>query len=389
MVDLSDKARTTLAELEDGPRDKYDLAETLGVTPSTAKDKISELRDAGYEIRWAEAEKLYHLGAEPEIERGADEIGNDEVAELLKGGAELSTLVDELQTTTETLLDVFDRLDRQGYNVQGKDTGDGSIYHIPEEVDRRFAIDNGDNHRRFALISDTHLGSKAEHLRELEEFYDRCVDRGISRVFHCGDISDGWKVHPGHLNEIKDEAAGWGRLQDYVVTHYPQRKSITTHFIEGNHDNKFYNRNNIRFGRLIADRREDLHYCGNSQATFVLDKESNIDLELIHPSGGKPYTTGYRIQTLYREREVSERPTIAGVGHLHGSMYAETEGVKGFYAGAWKGTTTYGKRKGHQAKIGGWILDVDIKDGAVTQLVPQWQGWPERETGNRYDVEDL
>jgi hypothetical protein len=70
-------------------------------------------------------------------------------------------------------------------------------------------------------------------------------------------------------------------------------------------------------------------------------------------------------------------------------MYAETEGVKGFYAGAWKGTTTYGKRKGHQAKIGGWILDIDIKDGAVTQLVPQWQGWQERETGNRFDVEEL
>jgi hypothetical protein len=70
-------------------------------------------------------------------------------------------------------------------------------------------------------------------------------------------------------------------------------------------------------------------------------------------------------------------------------MYAETEGVKGLYAGAWKGTTTYGKRKGHEAKIGGWIIDMDIRDGVVTQFIPQWQGYEEQGTANSYDVEDI
>jgi len=383
------KARTVLNELDSGPRNKYELAEELGVTPSTAKDKISILRDVGYDVSWSESEKCYYLGNEAEITRKADEISHDKVAERLREGAELSALADELTTKTGELLEVFDRLEEQGINIQSKKTGDDPIYYIPDEIDRRFSIDDGDGHYRFAVISDTHLGSEAEHLEELNEFYDRCVEKGITRVFHCGDISDGWKVHTGHLNEIKDEAAGWGRLKDYVVENYPQRDGITTYFIEGNHDNKFYNRNNIRLGRLIADRREDLKYCGNCQATFVLDKANDVDMELIHPSGGKPYTTGYRLQTLFRERSVDERPDIAFVGHLHGSMYADVEGVKGFYAGAWKGTTTYGKRKGHEAKIGGWIIDLDIKDGEITQLVPQWQGFEERATGNRYDVEEL
>jgi hypothetical protein len=70
-------------------------------------------------------------------------------------------------------------------------------------------------------------------------------------------------------------------------------------------------------------------------------------------------------------------------------MYADVEGVKGFYAGAWKGTTTYGKRKGHEAKIGGWIIDLEIKNGKISQLIPQWQNFEERATGNRYDVEEL
>jgi len=385
----NEHARRVLSELDDGPKDKYDLAETLGLTPSTAKDKIQTLREVGYDVTWSEQEKVYYLGNEADLTRPAEDIASDTVVEYLQDGIRADELVSELTTSVSELRAVFDRLESEGYTIQTKGDSDNPVYFIPAEVDRRFTLPETDTHYRFALISDTHLGSAAEHLRELNEFYDRCVERGIDRVFHCGDISDGWKVHTGHLNEIKDEAAGWGRLKEYVINNYPERSGITTHFIEGNHDNKFYNRNNIHFGRLLADQRDDLHYCGNSQASFVLNETHDIDLELIHPSGGKPYTTGYRLQTLYRERNMSERPSIAGVGHLHGSMYAETEGVKGLYAGAWKGTTTYGKRKGHQAKIGGWMLDVNIQDGEITALTPQWHGWPERATGNRYQTETL
>jgi len=59
------------------------------------------------------------------------------------------------------------------------------------------------------------------------------------------------------------------------------------------------------------------------------------------------------------------------------------------YAGAWKGTTTYGKRKGHQAKIGGWILDITISDGTITEFVPKWQGYEPRDTDNTHDMHDL
>jgi predicted phosphodiesterase len=357
----------------------------LDVSPSRAKDYITQLREEGHTIEFSHAENKYHLGES--ITRSAEEIPTDAVLDALDSGIALSELADELRTDTDTLRGIFGELKSQGYQIEYKDAGAERLYYIPDDIDRRFELPESRTHYRIGLISDTHLGSQAEHLQELETFYDRCQDRGISRVFHCGDISDGWKVHPGHLNEIKDEAAGWGRLKQYVIDNYPQRDGITTHFIEGNHDHKFYNRNNIRFGRLLARNREDLHYAGNSQATFKFT--DGVDLELIHPSGGKPYTTGYRLQTLYRERDVSERPSIAGVGHLHGSMFAHTEGVYGLYAGAWKGTTTYGKRKGHQAKIGGWILDINITGDRIEQIVPQWHGFEPRESGERYDVQQL
>jgi predicted phosphodiesterase len=381
---MDQNAREILEALQDSPKDKFELAEIISRTPSTAKDHISTLRENGHTVKWSQTERKYHLGEEIHVQ--ADEIPLEDIAQALDGGETVRNLANQFSTDRDTIRGLFHELEEQGYNVEAKDTGEDRLYFLPTEIDKRFSLPES-NHYRIGLISDTHLGSDAEHLKELHEYYDRLQDRGITRVFHCGDISDGWKVHTGHLNEIKDEAAGWGNLKEYVIENYPERDSITTHFIEGNHDNKFYNRNNIRFGRLLGNRRPDLHYCGNSQATFNLTDD--IDLELIHPSGGKPYTTGYRLQTLYRERNPDERPSIAGVGHLHGSMYAQTEGVHGLYAGAWKGTTTYGKRKGHQAKIGGWILDIDIKDGSIAQIVPQWHGWDERNTSNRYEMQEL
>jgi len=83
---------------------------------------------------------------------------------------------------------------------------------------------------------------------------------------------------------------------------------------------------------------------------------------------------------------MEDRPTLAGVGHLHGSMYAETEGVMGLYAGAWKGTTTYGKRKGHQAKIGGWILEITIEKNRVSEFVPHWIGYEENKSENEFSL---
>jgi len=387
MAELSENATLILELLSDRPADKHTLGGQLEVSPSTAKDYIQELREHEYDIRYDHDTEKYHR-AEMKPYRTADEV-IDGVQELVETGAHQSELVEELSTNPEQIHIALERLESEGVNIAQTGKASDPVFHIPREIDNHFTLGGDAEQLTFALISDTHLGSSAEHLAELNDFYDRCKAEGITEVFHCGDISDGWKVHEGHLNEIKPEAAGWQRLRNYVVENYPQRKGITTYFIEGNHDNKFYNRNNVHFGRLIANERPDLTYLGNAQATIYLSEAADITLELIHPSGGKPYTTGYRLQTLYRERNMEDRPTIGGVGHLHGSMYAETEGVKGLYAGAWKGTTTYGKRKGHQAKIGGWILDITISDGAITEFVPKWQGYPERETDNEFNLESL
>lgn len=394
-MELTPRQTEIVDFLRQRPRTSYEISEEFGITESTTRWHIAEIRDTirneNVDIVYNDTTKKYSLSGEIETEEH-DEVDLEEIAAHLEDGLTYNQFYEIYGLSKERAQTAMDKLRRQGYTIDFKVIDDQTgkrFFYIPDERGKQYKIGDGDGRYRFALMSDTHLGSTAEHLDELNDFYDRLVEEGISMVFHAGDISDGIKVHKGHINVLKGEATNWDRMLNYVVDNYPRREGIHTIFIEGNHDHKFHRRNGIHFGELISRRRDDLHYAGDSMARFVFDEENDIDMELIHPAGGQPYSVGYRVQTLYRDRPTEQRPTIAGIGHLHGSLYVQTEGVKAFYTGCWKGLTTWGKRKGHNACIGGWIVDLHIEDGEVRSLVPQWIGYEAENTTNNFSMQDI
>lgn len=382
--------------LDSLPATSEEVANELGITPSAVRSRIQRMRREGIEVTHDRESGRFHPPARAtELPDASDSVAtvdrSDVVSDLRGGGLTASDFSEKYDISKSSALDLLDRLAEDGHAVEYKEADQygTKLWYIPEDRDKTYRAGRGDGVYRFALIGDTHLGSSSEHLWELHDFYDRLQEEGVSHVYHAGDITDGWEVHKGHINEVKGEAAGWDRLLQYTVENYPQRDGIDTFFIEGNHDRKYHRRNGLHFGELISRRRDDLHYCGDSQATFVFDEENDLDLELIHPSGGKPYTQGYRAQTLYRERPPSERPTIAGIGHLHGKLYANAEDVEAFYVGCWKGLTTWGKRKGHDSEIGGWILEIEIEDGELRRVSPDWVGYESRDTEKAYTTHDV
>lgn len=413
--DLHERKRELVDELRGEDLPGYELSERLGIAASTVRDHIYDLEKVGYDIEYNPAENTWTLLDEPssvgDVETPAESEPADDprddteddsppsldnlpsglITDLSRGGLTFQDFEEEYGLSDSQAKRLLQNMRESGYAVDFKEVDEYGtrLWFFAGERDKKFSIGDGDGQYTFAIISDTHLGSKAEHLDELNDFYDEVQRRGIDIVFHAGDIGDGWNVHKGQIDEVKGAASGWDRLTDYVVDNYPQRDGVDTLFISGNHDHKLQRRTGIWFSERIDERRDDLHWCGDSQATFVFDRENDINLELIHPSGGNPYTVGYRLQTLYRERPVDNRPTIAAVGHIHGSMYAETEGVKGLYAGCWKGLTTYGKRKGHVSNIGGWIIDMKIEDGEIRQFTPQWVGYSSNEDNNNFDLQDI
>lgn len=237
------------------------------------------------------------------------------------------------------------------------------LYRVTDQVDDEYRWVNEDGEYEFAIISDTHLGSTGEQLGSLNNFYDRLEEAGIDVVFHAGDISDGTVknngrgVYRGHSNHLKPEAIGWNRLRDYVIENYPERDGIDTLFISGNHDHQLFKNTGIRFGKQLAEARDDLHWLGDSYANVDLGE---IDMDLVHPSGGAPYTLGYRAQTWLRDKPDEDKADITIFGHLHQFLNAETEGSQVLYAGAWQGSTPFLERKGIKPKAGGWIVEMEV-----------------------------
>jgi hypothetical protein len=397
------------------PASKATLADRLGVKPTTIEGYQDRLERKGFKFEYDRDENEWRIVTDPRPDHGSasgseesdseESLPTTDPEDSLDGNAIPQTIINALEDDGLTYRQFEERhgysesqakrlledMREAGYPVEFReiDAQGTRLWYLSDQRDTSYRVGAGDGIYRFGLISDTHLGSKEEHLDELNDFYDRLVERGITTVYHAGDISDGYKVYRGHVNGLRSPAIGWGRLRDYVVENYPSRPSITTYFITGNHDYKYYKRNGIHFGQLIDDQREDLNWLGEMQATLVFDAAAGIDLELIHPSGGKPYTLGYRAQTLYRERPPTDRPTLAGIGHLHGKMQAEAEGVEAFYTGCWQGATPYIKRKGFPTKIGGWIVELEIEDDHLRRLNTEWVDYHPRGAENSYHVDDL
>ncbi|MDY6788837.1 MAG: metallophosphoesterase [Candidatus Nanohaloarchaea archaeon] len=298
-----------------------------------------------------------------------DEIP-DGLVDDLKSGMTYDDFSEEYDWSRDKARSVVEELRATGRDISEKtvDQYGTKMYQIEDEVDDTWRWVNEDGHYNFAVISDTHLGSTGEQLDSLNDFYDRLEDEDIDVVFHAGDISDGTVknngrgVYRGHSNHLQPEAIGWDRLKNYVVENYPERDGIDTLFIEGNHDHQLFKNTGIRFGEQLDAERDDLHFLGDSYANIDLGE---VDMDLVHPSGGAPYTLGYRAQTWLRDKPDEQKADITVFGHLHQFLNAETEGSQVLYAGAWQGPTPFLERKGIKPKAGGWIVDMEVEDGDI------------------------
>lgn len=304
-----------------------------------------------------------------------NEFYNDVMDEVRDGGASTDDLENFIDEEDDFGVDeLVDSMKEEGYKIEETYVDGEPMYRLDDEVDDHFKWQKDDGHYKFGIISDTHLGSEAEQLESLEDYYDKAVEEDIDVVFHAGDISDGTVdnnsrgVYRGHSNHLKPEAIGWSRLEDYVVENYPEREGIDTVFIEGNHDHQLFKKTGIRLGENIDRRRDDLHYVGDSYANIDLGE---IDMDLVHPSGGAPYTLGYRAQTWLRDKPDEDKADITVFGHLHQFLNAETEGSEALYAGAWQGSTPFLERKGIKPKAGGWIVEMEVDDGEIERWMTE------------------
>ena len=225
---------------------------------------------------------------------------------------------------------------------------------------RRYRIPIGKgNEIKFALIGDTHYGSKYERPDALAEFLKLAKSEGCEVVLHAGDIVAGHHVYPGQEFELY--AHGMAEQIDLVVKKFP--KILPIKFITGNHDDSFKKIAGATIGNAIAKERADMEFLGEYSAMVELKTPTGrtFRVQLVHPDGGTCYALSYKTQKYIESISGGQKPNMLGIGHFHkAELLPAYRNVAGVQVGAFEAQTPFLLRKGSPSHVGGWIVRVMV-----------------------------
>lgn len=169
----------------------------------------------------------------------------------------------------------------------------------------------------FGILGDSHFGHMCDSQEYHENAFEILSKLGVKKVFHAGDVLDGYGMHYGQ--EFEQYAKGFDEQLGAMIEKYPKVQGIETEFICGNHDLSFTKKNNINVGKIIEMVRPDMHHIGDGVGhfDFILKNGRRIKVRLEHPSGGSAYALSYKPQKIAESISHSEKSDIIGLGHFH------------------------------------------------------------------------
>jgi biotin operon repressor/predicted phosphodiesterase len=211
---------------------------------------------------------------------------------------------------------------------------------------------------KFGLIGDTHLGSKSQQLTHCNTMYDIFADREVADVYHAGDLVDGEDVYPGHRYEIFK--VGADEQKRYAIENYPRRNGVTTHFITGNHDLKYYQKMGLDIGVAIAGERQDMNYLGQYFAKVWITPRCSLQLE--HPLGKPAYAVSYKTQRKIDNMRGGDKPNILVEGHYHYHVNLFRRNVHAFCVPSFQGPTNLSRRLGLESDNGAFIVELEVDE---------------------------
>jgi len=148
------------------------------------------------------------------------------------------------------------------------------IHRLPLEKDEKIGV-----------LGDTHLCSKFEALQQLQEYYDILEEAGVKKTFHSGDLTDGYLVYMGQLEDIK--VWGANAQKEYTIENYPKRKNIKTYVITGNHDDNTLRKGGVNIVKDICRERTDLKYLGIAYSRVLFNNA--VKMDVAHDTGRRAY----------------------------------------------------------------------------------------------------
>lgn len=213
---------------------------------------------------------------------------------------------------------------------------------------------NNLNHTELCIVSDTHFGNIHQQLHLLNEIYREAYNRGITTVYHCGDMVDG-----NYLNRPEQPRQqflhGFDEQVSYVVDMYPEVEGITTKYILGSHDETHYKNGQATISEWISRCRHDMIYLGQDTATVI---ENGVKIVLDHPGGGSAQSLSYKPQKRIEILESGIKPKILLIGHYHKSYSFIYRNVRGILVPSFCDKSQFQQKQGLLNVVGAYFLDI-------------------------------
>jgi len=240
----------------------------------------------------------------------------------------------------------------------------------PIKSDEHFDISHdfkGKDNFKFAIVSDTHLGSRYQQLSFLRAFYKEFENK-VDFFIHAGDLMEGnGKLYKGQIYEMFLHGAD--AQLDYIIRNYPESQK-PTYFIGGSHDYSFVKDAGYDILRQISESREDLRYLGHAGAYLHV---KNISIYIMHPDGGGAYALSYRPQKIVEQFAPEAKPHILILGHYHRTCHIPAyRNVEVFMAGCFQAQTPYLRKKNLFPVICGQIVEVGINDKGIVNITNRY-----------------
>lgn len=219
-------------------------------------------------------------------------------------------------------------------------------------------------HLKFALVSDTHLWNKQSAKKELADFYKRAWDEWVEAFIHCGDLVD-WtgNVFKWQIYELED--VGYDEQLRTAVNDYPYYGDIKTYVVGWNHDESFLKENWANIIKNIASLRDDIINMGFYDARIKLNW---VDINAHHWGKSQAYAKSYHSQKLIENIDPRNQPDVFASWHWHDALYMAYRNIHTFLPGAFLKQNLLAKRFNLGTTIGGWIVEVDIKDDGTSTI---------------------
>ena len=239
---------------------------------------------------------------------------------------------------------------------------------------------------KVGVLTDTHGGSKGYSQAMLMLAFEEFAKAEVSRVFHCGDVTEGMSTRQGHIYELTPYGIGFAAQKALMVQDLSQWDLTPIDMIDGNHDRWYIKAVGALIVQDIAAEIPNAEYRGSDEADLYF---GDLCVRLWHGEDGAAYAKSYRGQQVVRSLSEDDLPHVIILGHDHKAGEWEDRGCQIVAAGACSYQSAWMRRTRKSHDAGFTILTIEWDGEQVRSIQRQWFPAPPRDKANVWQVGEL